>query len=119
MMDTPLTLFWKKVGVVGETLNRTGDYKSVSPVLREIVEIVQSNPKLSDQFEAAFIEILENTLKHSPLVVEYAMFTLRFPKIRSYVEARLNREKLKGVDMHARHVLEAYSENWILASMFK
>lgn len=117
-MSADLTTFWEKVRTVGDTLLATEDYKSVAPTLQEIVTIVQKHPDAVDDFETAFIEILENPAKHSVLVVTYCMHALRFPKVRRHAEERLRRAPLRA-DMHARHVLEAYSADWPLKSLFE
>jgi len=117
-MSADLTTFWEKVREVGDTLLATGDYKSVAPTLREIVAIVQQHPDAVNEFETAFIEIMENPTKYSGLVVTYCMHTLRFPKVRQHAEERMRRSPLR-TDAHARHVLEAYSSDWPVKSLFE
>ncbi len=81
-MEPDLLIFWKKVHAVGDALRLNEDYKAVAPILRDMVTFIQERPNLRDQFEAAFIEIMEtNPRKHSPLTVVYCMHVLRFPKV--------------------------------------
>ncbi len=108
----------QKVRDVGDILRATEDYKAAEPVLQEALSIVQSCPEQQSQFEKAFISILADPEHYSPLVVEYCMHVLRFPAVRQYVEARLSRDPLR-IDSNARHVLDAYSDRWRLASVFK
>jgi uncharacterized protein (DUF2062 family) len=110
--------FWEKVRCVGETLVATGDYKAVTPTLREIVAIVKAHPESAEQFEAAFVEILENPRTYSVLVVQYCMHTLRLGSVLRHVAERI-RHDTHRTDMHARHVLEAYSSDWALKSLFE
>ncbi len=107
----------EKSNVVGKTLSATGDYKDIKGPLDEIVSFIKRHPELHDQFEAAFLEILENPRKRSLLVVTYCMNELRFPKVLTQAQSRLNKSKFRS-DMHARHVVEAYSDDWPVKSLF-
>ena len=116
-MSADLTFFWEKVRAVGEILDKTGDYKAVAPTLREIVAIVQGRLVEVDDFEAAFIEILENPAQYSVVVVTYCMHILRLPNVRQHAEERWLRAPHRS-DMHARHVLDAYQPEWPVQSLF-
>ncbi len=117
-MHTHMAEFWEKVRCVGETLVATGDYKAITPTLREIVAIVQAHPESAEQFEAAFVEILEDPRTYSVLVVQYCMHTLRLGSVLRHVAERIRQDTHRS-DMHAHHVLEAYSSDWALKSLFE
>ena len=117
-MSTELEKFMQKANEVGDILDATTDYKAAKPALREALKIVQSCPEQQPEFEKAFIAILEDTEHYSYLVVTYCMHWMRFPAVREYAEARMARDPYR-VDSTARHVVEACSDQWWLAPIFK
>ena len=117
-MSTDLDSFWQKAREVGVVLSATEDYKATEPVLQDLVAIVKSRPDLLLQFENAFIEMLEDPAQYSVLAVQYCMHVLRLPGVRQHALNRLERAPLRS-DAHARYVVEAYSDAWPLAAIFK
>lgn len=117
-MTSKLETFWELVQQVGNAFNEPTYYKAAEPILVQILQLVQTNPNLQTEFEEAFATIMENTSNHSPLVVEFCMYVLRYPRIRDLAQTRLNAHPLK-IDMHARHVLEAYQDDWKAAKLFR
>src|SRR4051812_24659032 len=113
-MTVELDPFWQKSREVGAVLAATEDYKATEPLLLELLAIVQSRPDLLPQFEKAFIEILDDPVRYSVLIVQYCMHVLRLPGVRQHALNRLSSAPLQ-TDAHARHVLEAYSDDWRLA----
>src|ERR1051325_2464037 len=116
-MNTELDIFWLKVSEVGPTIRDTHDYRAAERTLLEIVRIVQTSPEKRALFEDAFLKIFEES-PHSDLVLEYCMHVLRFPRVFRRGWERIARDPL-AVDAVARHVVGAYSNNWIEASIFK
>ncbi len=104
--------------MLGRYLSATQDYKKAEPILQEVLSIVQSRPDLGRSFELAFIEILEHPEQYSPLVVMYCMHVLRFPRVWQYASARTSQDPLR-IDTNARDVLEACSDDWRLAAIFR
>jgi len=116
-MADAIETFLRKAALVGPIIDEKQDYKLVRPILRELLDIVQQNPGEREDFEAVFIKIFEDKKTFSGLVVEYCMHVLRFQNIRDHAEKRLRNDRYK-TDDRAKRVLEAYSPNWVMKTIF-
>lgn len=114
-----LAEFWRLANKVGEVLQAGGDDHAAEPYLIKILRIAESRPNERDSFTKAFLRILDNPDKWSVLIVEFCMHRLRYLEIQTHWLERLKSERFCWEDMHARHVLEAYSQNWPRKACFQ